>query len=350
MAIFQFTAAMISAGKGHSAVRVAAYRHSASMTQQLQQESVLYEGKNPGLFHSEITAPDALPAWANNAFGPAAFEAALAEVRVASKGETASVDVLQRRAWARVSEQLWNAVEDGENRMNKKRLRAAYARSLLMALPKELLREDQIELIRAYIRENFAGRGMVADWVMRTKKEGNPHAFVMLTTREIDERDWNKKKQRDWNARSLLLKWRASWAEHANLALERAGFDERIDHRSYEERGIKLESETYHPHVAEHAERSGSEAREKARVAEVRDRNRAYLCKDPEHILAVLRGQKTSFTRDEILGALADRLGLSWVDLPDEMISLVMNSRDLDILPKRGAQGEQLYAIRDRRC
>ncbi|WP_454770857.1 MobA/MobL family protein [Escherichia coli] len=33
--------------------------------------------------------------------------------------------------------------------------------------------------------------------------------------------------------------WRASWADHANRALANAGYQEEIDHRSYERQGLE---------------------------------------------------------------------------------------------------------------
>src|SRR3546814_21170741 len=53
----------------------------------------------------------------------------------------------------------------------------------------------------------------------------------MLTMRDLTG-DGFGKKNRDWNAAERLEGWRAAWADHANRALERAGCDERIDHRS----------------------------------------------------------------------------------------------------------------------
>ncbi len=41
-----------------------------------------------------------------------------------------------------------------------------------------------------------------------------------------------------WNSEEQLVLWRAAWAETANRYLERAGREERIDHRSHAERGL----------------------------------------------------------------------------------------------------------------
>ena len=54
------------------------------------------------------------------------------------------------------------------------------------------------------------------------------------------ERKWQDQttERSPWDDKEMVITWRARWAEKANMALERAGFDERIDHRSYAERGI----------------------------------------------------------------------------------------------------------------
>ena len=60
-----------------------------------------------------------------------------------------------------------------------------------------------------------------------------------------------------WNSEEQLLQWRESWATAANLALEQAGREERIDHRSHAARGLE-EAPTIHEGVAARAmERKG---------------------------------------------------------------------------------------------
>ena len=60
-----------------------------------------------------------------------------------------------------------------------------------------------------------------------------------------------------WNSEAQLLQWRESWATAANLALEQAGHEERIDHRSHAARGLE-ETPTIHEGVAARAmERKG---------------------------------------------------------------------------------------------
>ena len=60
-----------------------------------------------------------------------------------------------------------------------------------------------------------------------------------------------------WNSEEQLLQWRGNWAAAANLALEQAGHEERIDHRSHAARGLE-ETPTIHEGVAARAmERKG---------------------------------------------------------------------------------------------
>src|SRR4051794_21121758 len=66
------------------------------------------------------------------------------------------------------------------------RANAIYAREIVIGLPTELSREQQVALMRDYVRAAFTSRGMVADWVIHDKA-GNPHAHVMLTTKPLSE-------------------------------------------------------------------------------------------------------------------------------------------------------------------
>jgi hypothetical protein len=55
----------------------------------------------------------------------------------------------------------------------------------------------------------------------------------MLTTREIGPEGFGAK-NRDSNAKELLVDWRSSWVAHVNHTLERCNVDERVDHRTLE--------------------------------------------------------------------------------------------------------------------
>jgi len=126
---------------------------------------------------------------------------------------------------------LWNAAEKKETRKNSQT-----ARSIDAALPRELSRDEQIDLVRNFIAQNFTSRGMCADFAIHDKGDGNPHVHILLTTRRVDKNGFTVK-DRSWNDKELLQKWRESWADWCNHKLYFVS-DERIDHRSYKDQGI----------------------------------------------------------------------------------------------------------------
>ena len=77
----------------------------------------------------------------------------------------------------------------------------------------------------------------------RIGDERNHHAHILLTTREVDAegsvsdggsvpRGGFTTKNRDWNKVEVLEGWREAWARDSNAALERAGIEDRVDHRT----------------------------------------------------------------------------------------------------------------------
>ena len=193
MAIYHFDASVISRSKGRSATAAAAYRTAEVIKDHRTGEVHDYTRKG-GVLHTEIIAPDTAPAWVHD------------------------------------RSSLWNAVEDAERRKD-----AQVAREVRVALPSELSTEQNSDLVRAFVREQFVARGMIADVALHAPgREGdqrNHHAHIMLTTREVGPEGFGPK-NRDWNAKELLVDWRGSWAEHVNDTLERHDVHERVDHRT----------------------------------------------------------------------------------------------------------------------
>ena len=221
-------------------------------------------------------------------------------------------------------EKLWNAVEEVETAKDSR-----LAREFVVALPIELSREQQIELLQDFIREQFVSDGMCADAAIHDTDGHNPHAHILLTVRPLDERGkWQYKTEKEylcmrngeergftaaefksaqndgwekqypykvgkkkvymtpsaaeaqeliradkhpkstrygrqnpiserWNSEEQLAAWRAAWADVSNRCLDRAGREERIDHRSNAARGLD-DIPTIHEGVAAQAlERRG---------------------------------------------------------------------------------------------
>jgi len=202
VAIYHLHARIIQRSKGRSAVAAAAYRAGAQMLDERTGLTHDYS-RRTDVVHSEMMLPycEEVPEWARN------------------------------------SETLWNHIESIESQTTRPK-EAQLAREIEFALPVELNRQEHIKLARDFISRTFVENGMVADFSLHDKEDGNPHVHVMLSMREMKkDGDFHHKKQRKWNAKPLLKKWRKSWEEEANQALEKSGHEARIDHRSLKEQG-----------------------------------------------------------------------------------------------------------------
>ena len=73
------------------------------------------------------------------------------------------------------------------------------AREFVVALPIELNREQQIELLQDFIREQFVSDGMCADAAIHDTDGHNPHAHILLTVRPLDEQGrWQYKTEKEY--------------------------------------------------------------------------------------------------------------------------------------------------------
>jgi ATP-dependent exoDNAse (exonuclease V), alpha subunit - helicase superfamily I member len=123
-------------------------------------------------------------------------------------------------------ETLWNAVEHAEKRRD-----ARLAREVEGALPKELKLDEHIRIVEEYVASNFVGDGMCADISIHDNGNGNPHFHCLLTTRNVSE-DGFGNKNREWNKREHLERWRREWAKIQNRELEQRGL-EPVSHECY---------------------------------------------------------------------------------------------------------------------
>ena len=190
---------MISRSQGRSATAAIAYRVAERIEDRRTGLTFDYAARG-GVDHTEILAPDHAP------------------------------------DWVRDRSELWNRVEESETRKNSQ-----VAREVRVALPDELTHAQRLELVREFVRSQFVDRGMVADIALhapgRAGDERNHHAHILLTTREIAAEGsvpggGFTTKNRDWNKVEVLEGWREAWARDSNAALERAGIEDRVDHRT----------------------------------------------------------------------------------------------------------------------
>ena len=288
MAIYHLEAKVVSRGAGRSAVAASAYLSCSRLYNDYDGIQHDYT-KKQGLVWQEVFLPEYAP-----------------------------------RKWQN-REKLWNAVEETETAKDSR-----LAREFVVALPIELSREEQIELLQEFIIEQFVSDGMCADAAIHDTDGQNPHAHILLTVRPLDEQGrwqyktekeylcvrngeergftaaefktaqaegWEKqypyyvdKKKKEyllpseaearglvradkhpkstrygrqnpiserWNSEEQLVSWRAAWADVSNRYLERAGFTERIDHRSNAERGLDTIPTIHEGPVARALERQG---------------------------------------------------------------------------------------------
>jgi ATP-dependent exoDNAse (exonuclease V) alpha subunit len=179
-------------------VAAAAYRAGLKLKDELKNKIFDYARRSKGVLNSMILAPEGAPDWV--------FD----------------------------SNRLWNAVEAGEKRVD-----AQLAREFILAVPKELSAEAQFEAAIGWASDQLVGTGMVAEVSLHHPRDGkNPHVHILCPLRKLDGEKFSVKKAREWNDVALLLKQRESWAAAENAALEKAGRDERVDHRSLKDRGI----------------------------------------------------------------------------------------------------------------
>ena len=203
IALYHFHVTQIKRSAGQSAVAAAAYRSGEKLHSEYYGEDSDYTRKG-GVICSEILLPTQ---------APPSF----------SDRET-----------------LWNAVEKVERGKN-----AQLAYSFDIALQNEFSMQENIDLARQFLLEQFVSRGMTVDFAVHQpdKEDGgiqNPHFHVMCPIRPIEpDGRWGNKQRReyvldehgnrirdeagndvfnavpttDWGSPETLESWRQAWAE-----------------------------------------------------------------------------------------------------------------------------------------
>ena len=157
MAIYHLEAKVVGRGAGRSAVAASAYLSCSRLYNDYDGVQHDYTRKQ-GLVWQQVFLPEYAP-----------------------------------QEW-RDREKLWNAVEEVETAKDSR-----LAREFIVALPIELSREQQIELLQAFIREQFVSDGMCADAAIHDTDGHNPHAHILLTVRPLDKQGhWQYKTEKEY--------------------------------------------------------------------------------------------------------------------------------------------------------
>lgn len=128
---------------------------------------------------------------------------------------------------------LWQAADWAERRKDAQRYR-----DINIAIPNDISYHRAEGIIRKFL-EPLVADGMIADYAIHDppRHPRNLHVHIMLTLREVSPAGFGKKRP-DWNRRELLLGMRSRWAHLCNEELARIGSPERIEYKSYAERGV----------------------------------------------------------------------------------------------------------------
>lgn len=305
MAIYHFSAKVISRAHGSSALASAAYRSAARLYDQRLDRSHDFTNKS-GVIHSEVMTPQDIP------------------------------DELRDR------ETLWNTVEAREVRKD-----AQLAREVEFAIPRELDQAQGIALARDFVDRAFVAPGMIADlnvhWDIGTDGQPKPHAHVMLTMRSVDENGFGAK-VRDWNKTEMLEHWREAWGAHVNERMAELGIEAQIDHRTLEDQGIALEPQHKIGPAAARMAGEGLEAERLEEHRQIARENGIRIVADPKIALdAITRSQATFTHRDLALFVHRHSDGLEQFNA---VMGAVQGSPDLVRLGRDG-RGEARFTSRE---
>ncbi|MFL0588379.1 Ti-type conjugative transfer relaxase TraA [Sphingomonas olei] len=260
MAIYHFSAKVISRANGSSAVASAAYRSASELHDERLGRNHDFSNK-AGVIHSEVLLPQGAP--------------------------------------ERLSDRttLWNEVEAGEKRKD-----AQLAREVEFSIPREMNEKQGVSLARDFVEKEFVRRRMVADlnvhWDHAKDGSPKPHAHVMLSMREVGPEGFGKK-NRDWNSNEHLKGWREAWAAHVNERMAELGLEGRIDHRSYADQGIELEPQHKIGPAGMRRLDRGEDAERADDHRRIARENGEKIAADPRIALnGITRQQSTFTTRD----------------------------------------------------
>ncbi|KGB59034.1 Ti-type conjugative transfer relaxase TraA [Sphingopyxis sp. LC363] len=309
MALYHFSAKVISRAVGCSAVAAAAYRSADRLHDERLGRHHDFSNK-AGVVHSEVLLPEG------------------ADERWSDR------------------EQLWNDVEAAETRKD-----AQLAREVEFAIPREMTQEQGIGLARDFVQREFVERGMIADlnvhWDMGADGLAKPHAHVMLTMREIrigeDGSAAFGAKMREWNRTELLTHWREAWADHVNERLVSLDIDARVDHRSLAEQGIDLEPQHKIGPAASRMAADGLAPDRLAEHLEIARSNGDKIIANPSIALDAITHRQATFTTRDL--AMFVHRHSDGKEQFDAVMSAVKASPELMALGKDG-RGDDRFTSR----
>ncbi len=258
MAVYRLHTQPIKRSAGKSVVAAAAYRAGEKMKDERQNLTHNYT-KKEDVAHAEILLP-------KNAL-----------------------------EWMKDRKKLWNHVEAIEQRKDSR-----LAREIQLTLPRELTIDQNINLTKEFVQKNFVDQGIVADVCVHSDKNNhNPHAHVLLSTREIVNNEFGQK-NRGLDKKEALNDWRKEWAILENEHLQKHGHDIQVDHRSHADRGIDLEPKNYVPYIQKKTPDKSKTHEQLVELNRIAKENGNRIINDPSIALDTITYHQSTFTQKEL--------------------------------------------------
>ncbi|MEM7127018.1 MAG: MobA/MobL family protein [Chloroflexota bacterium] len=197
-------------------------------------------------------------------------------VQVSNRGSAEMQQIAAKRdAISREDRQLiWNQVEQ----MDVSRL-AWPARKISMALPRDLSQDENLDMLRQYVDEQFTRHDFLVDVAVHsvTASDGkaNLHAHLLIPIRPVSsdgfaahKHDYADKSHY-WNNKKRYIEQRKAWADLQNAKFKELGLDVRVSHRSYKADGIDKTPTQHLGPAADHMEKRGERTRKGDRNREI---------------------------------------------------------------------------------
>jgi hypothetical protein len=221
MAIYRLSMEPLSRKNGRSSPAAAAYRAGAKIHDQRTGQTWDFSRRR-GVDYTEIVLPAGVSAEA---------------------------------AWARDRSALWNAAE-----LTEKRKDARTAREYGLALPHELTREQQRELVQRFAHTLADRYGIAVDIAIHQPHaygdHRNVHAHLLATTRQVTGAGLGAKSAMELSDTDLAKRGlqsttrqlgvlRQEWEDIQNEKFAELGLAVRVDHRTLEAQGIEREATSH---------------------------------------------------------------------------------------------------------
>jgi len=292
MAIYHLNAKLVSRGKGQSLVGSVAYGCRGKMVDERTGTTHQYSAKPGEEVHSFVSLPEGAKAgWGD----PEALanEIELFEDRLAEKRfRVDQNDPLKAAKSLLAKEQFINSAQT--------------AQSLIVALRKDVSREQQIASVELFVEEVFQSRNLPAITSIHFE-DGNPHAHIKIGRREVLNGEFSTSKDRWIVSKEGLGYIRSEWARCDNEVARSYGDFEKIDHRSYLDREIPLIPTTHEGWYSRYIEGKG----DVSRIAKENDvalvSNAEAIKENPELLIDQLLSEESVFSRDQLATRLQYR-------------------------------------------